>query len=391
MAEDKTDLTVPNPATVIPKAAKVYAWTSFKHNPLQLKSGAIGRIEGQRDDPVTPSDNVVFERSVDGGKTWSTSRVDVEGEITGQRAHPYCTGSAIVTNSGRIIVPVYRRVGRRDFVPDQRTNVALQGDKWALSGSHSYEPCPYVCFVYCSDDEGKTWQRNANGEMMITLDDSAGGHWSCSEPTVAEYSPKHLLMLYRTSLGRVFQSWSCDDGTNWTRPRPSQLSTAQAPPFLKRIPGTNDLLMIWNQATGDEIERGLQRGRLSSAISQDGGATWKFHKNVVCLDKDDRSYVEPSPVRYYRAARFSPRFPANFVMSHNQSFSFWEDRVYIRYVEDPYRIWNPENQVGDRKANSITISLPVSWFYTPRASDDFNRDRALDSFTEHLAPPDGKW
>ena len=379
MAEDKADLVVSNPASVIPKAAKVHATANFRHNPLELKSGAIGRIEG--------SGQVAFERSEDGGKSWSPQiRVD-EGKVTGQRIHPYCPSSAIVTNSGRIIVPVYRRVGRRDFVPDQAQQAALQGDQWVHSGSHTYEPCPFVSWVYYSDDEGKTWQRNANGEMMVTLDDSAGGHWSCTEPTVAEYSPKHLLMFYRTALGRLFQSWSCDDGTNWTRPRPSQLSASQAPAFLKRIPGTNDLLVIWNQVSGDEIERGLQRHRLSSAISQDGGATWKFHKNVVCLDKDDRSYVEPSPVRYYRSVRFSPRFPANFVMSHNQSFSFWDDRVYIHYYEHTKRMWKPE----ERQYCLITISLPISWFYSPRASDDFNRDRALDSFTEHLAPADGKW
>ena len=331
---------------------------------------------------------MVFERSDDEGNSWSPKiRVD-DTEATGQAAYVYCPGSAITTSSGRIIVPVYRGIGSRDFVPEKSINVGLQGDLWALSGSHSYEPRPFVSWVYYSDDEGQTWQRNANGEMMITIDDSAGGHWSCSEPTVAEYSPKHLLMLYRTSLGRLFQSWSSDDGTNWTRPRPTQIAAAQAPAFLKRIPGTNDLLVIWNQASGDEIERGLQRHRLSSAISQDGGATWKFHKHVVCLDKDDRSYVEPSPVRYYAAKRFSPRFPANYVMSHNQRLSFWENWVYIHYYETTKRMWKPE---GGREYGLITISLPVSWFYGPTDADDFNRPRALDSFTEHLPLPAGEW
>ena len=380
MAEGKTDSTVRDPATVIPKAAKTHAAAEFEHNPLQLKSGAIGRIEGWG--------SVVFERSDDEGNSWSPKiRVD-DTEATGQAAYVYCPGSAITTSSGRIIVPVYRGIGSRDFVPEKSINVGLQGDLWALSGSHSYEPRPFVSWVYYSDDEGQTWQRNANGEMMITLDDSAGGHWSCSEPTVAEYSPKHLLMLYRTSLGRLFQSWSSDDGTNWTRPRPTQIAAAQAPAFLKRIPGTNDLLVIWNQASGDEIERGLQRHRLSSAISQDGGATWKFHKNVVCLDKDDRSYVEPSPVRYYRAKRFSPRFPANYVMSHNQRFSFWENRVFLYYYETTKRMWKPED---GREYGLVTMSFPVSWFYSPRDSDDFNRARAVDSFTEHLPPPAGEW
>ena len=47
---------------------------------------------------------------------------------------------------GRIIVPVYWRVGRRDFVPEKSHffDEALQVDNWALGGSHSYEPAPFV-------------------------------------------------------------------------------------------------------------------------------------------------------------------------------------------------------------------------------------------------------
>ena len=76
--------------------------------------------------------------------------------------------------SGRIIVPVYWRVGRRDFVPEKSHffDVVRHGDNWALSGSHSYEPAPFVSFVYYSDDEGKTWQRNAHGEISREYDDA---------------------------------------------------------------------------------------------------------------------------------------------------------------------------------------------------------------------------
>ena len=102
--------------------------------------------------------------------------------------------------------------------------------------------------IYYSDDEGKTWHRNANGQMLVTLDYSGQGHWTCSEPVAVEYAPNHLLMLYRTELGCLFQSWSSDDGTNWTQPRPTRLSADQSPAALKRIPGTNDLLVVWNQS-----------------------------------------------------------------------------------------------------------------------------------------------
>ena len=106
---------------------------------------------------------------------------------------------------------------------------------------------------------------------LLTLDTSAGGHYSCEEPSIAEVSPGNLLLFHRTPVGRLFQSWSSDNGTTWSLPEPTALASSRAPAALMRIPGTDDLLTIWNQASADEIERGLQRHRLTSAISKDGG------------------------------------------------------------------------------------------------------------------------
>ncbi len=331
---------------------------------VRLESGAIGLIcvitEGERHWA-----GLHFLRSEDEGKSWSKPmQVSEPSLLSVSLEHD----AAIVTSSGRIVVPVYRQIGRRDFVPDKSHffGLSLLGDEWSLVGSHDYEPNPELSWIYYSDDEGRTWKRNANGEMMVTLDYEAGGSWSAEEPVVVEYWPNHLLMLYRTPLGRLFQSWSADDGTNWTLPEPSSLSASRAPAALKRIPGTDDLVVVWNQASGDEIQRGLLRHRLSAAISQDGGATWKLHKNVFCIDKDDRNFVEPSPVRHYRAARFSPRLPLNHCWAIYPAVTFWRDWMVITYIEIRRRML----KTGDlesptqRESYQYVMTLPTSWLYS---------------------------
>ncbi len=333
---------------------------------VRLRSGGLGLIHASATDQNAWA-RMLFTRSDDEGRTWSAPIAISEPHLDSVSAHH---NASTVTSSGRIVVPVYRQIGRRDFVPDKSTcfGQALLGDQWSLVGSHDYEPNPELSWVYYSDDEGQTWQRNANGEMMVTLDYEAGGNWSTEEPTVVEYWPGHLLMLYRTPLGRLFQSWSADDGTNWTLPRPTALASSRAPAALTKIPGTQDLLVIWNQASGDEIQRGLLRHRLSAAISQDGGASWKWHKNIFCIDEDDRSFVEASPVRHYRADRFSPRLPLNHCWATYAAVAIQQDRVILTYVEIRRRMLktgDTEN-LAQRDSGPYIMALPLSWLYEKR-------------------------
>ena len=177
-------------------------------NLVRLPCGDIGLV-CTMEQPDADSSRLVFSRSGDDGQTWSVPTQISEPHLTPLSLEH---DAAIVTSSGRIVIPVYRRIGRRDFVPDKKTffAVALLGDEWSLAGSHGFEPHPLLSWVYYSDDDGQTWHRNANGEMMVTLDYEAGGNFSAEEPVVVEYTPGHLLMLYRTPLGRLFQSWSSD-------------------------------------------------------------------------------------------------------------------------------------------------------------------------------------
>jgi Neuraminidase (sialidase) len=168
---------------------------------LRLKSGALGLVFARNEDGEAGREappakeygvNVWFSRSADEGRTWSKPiRV---GEPSNKPWKYW--NSAIVTTKGRIVVPVFSLIGKT--VPERGR--ALLGDHMVGVGHHGYEQFLTYSWVYYSDDEGETWKPNqgksiwaAGGELFVTLDDSAGGHYGCDEPVVEEVSPDHLL------------------------------------------------------------------------------------------------------------------------------------------------------------------------------------------------------
>jgi hypothetical protein len=185
--------------------------------------------------------------------------------------------------------------------------------------------------------------------------------------------------MMRNALGRLFQAWSNDNGESWTRPQPTSLASSTAPAQIRTLPNGH-LLCVWNQESEEEIKRGYNRTRVSSAISRNGGSVWEFFQNIQSLHETTR--VEPGPIRPVRPAEisFAPGQPAPEreamhclgVEEHGRwsypSVLVMQDRVlvthtYSTYEEHPVeaRLFMSREQAG--ASNQKLKVLPLKWFY----------------------------
>ena len=219
---------------------------------VPLADGAIGyasryRMTGQGEDNAC----IMFFHSEDGGNTWSRPiRVTPPGQD-----HAQLNGTALRTSSGRIIVPTYAYV-RMASDPDaaKKQAGAYLRDQWIAVGAHDYDSgFGWSCAFY-SDDEGRTWQGNRDGQIFI-WDEEAMTWNRTAEPTVEEVAPGLLLMFMRTELGRLYQSWSCDNGEPGQRrnrhcwqPRMRRLnSSASRQPVTWSASGHREVRRMWRR------------------------------------------------------------------------------------------------------------------------------------------------
>jgi sialidase-1 len=101
------------------------------------------------------------------------------------------------------------------------------------------------------------------------------------EASVAELSSGRLVMSLRTQLGAVFLCSSADQGETWSLPQTTGLKAPESCTCLRRIPGTDALLLLWNDSLYDPRHHHFgRRTPLSAAVSTDEGRTWRRLGNV---------------------------------------------------------------------------------------------------------------
>ena len=272
-------------------------------------------------------------------------------------------------SDGRILCPAYRWISHHLEDAEQ--------DGTQLSYS----------FAYFSDDEGGTWQRSAN-ELMIRhndveydlvdgkgfrlVEEEPPGLYEYlefekyGEPVVEELREGRLINMARCRLGTLFMSYSADGGVSWSKPQPSGLAAADAPPTTARLPGSGDLLVIWNQASPDEIACGLARHRLSSAVSSDEGRTWKHFRNLESLDDECRLPVPPlqvyqQPIDGYKQPIDGNRYhrAPGAVRCAYSAITFVGTDAVICYDYG----WRPDPVTGKRKHFGTKVKVvPCEWF-----------------------------
>lgn len=183
-------------------------------------------------------------------------------------------------------------------------------------------------WVAYSDDNGATWQRSTR---LDELRSSRG----FAEATIADRQDGSLLMAMRTTLGHVFFTRSADEGATWSAPYSSGIVAPAAPTLVARIPGTDDLLLVWNPGySPEEAVLGVwgYRNTLLCAISRDNGATWGLPKVI----ESDLNYWWEYPgihfhgdqalLYYHKVAKKRDRF--DLVLAHIPLSWFYEEASY---------------------------------------------------------------
>jgi len=221
---------------------------------VRLKSGALllSCVGLLKDKPLTKQ---YLFRSDDDGKTfhelkpiWDKDRRDAsQGGAT----------SMIQLESGRIIFPVQCYLGT------------------PLTDKKELRNAPRTSWCFYSDDEGKSWKESVK---KVTLPKRGA-----LEASIAQLAGGSLIMSVRTQLGGPYLAWSDDEGQNWSEPVFSGLEGGESCTCIRRIPGSDDIVLFWNNSKYD-INHPSHFGKrtpLTAAVSSDGGKSWKMVKNLL--------------------------------------------------------------------------------------------------------------
>lgn len=181
--------------------------------------------------------------------------------------------------------------------------------------------------VLYSDDDGLTWMESENRVSLPMR--------GAMEPHVEQTRDGRVLMVLRNQLGSLFIAESTDEGVTWSKPQTTGLRTPESCPELTKIPGTDDLLMIWNNSPYDPSFRSHygKRSPLTAAVSKDNGATWQHVKDIET--DPGRAFSNPG---------------CRFISG---------DRAVINYWTCEYLpTWSMQDVIDLRVA-----MIPKNWFY----------------------------
>lgn len=186
-------------------------------------------------------------RSDDGGKTWSSPVLVMDGYSGAVR-------DMVQADNGNLVVPitVFNKAGQR-----------------------------HMTVPYYSTDDGRTWA--AAGALDVG---GRGHHDGSIEATLVPRRDGSLWMLLRTSRDAFYESISTDGGATWSTIAPTTIAASSSPGLVKRL-ASGRLALLWNRI---EQEKGTppprrggqhaatmaswQRAELSIAFSDDDGKSW---------------------------------------------------------------------------------------------------------------------
>ena len=222
-----------------------------------------------------------------------------------------------------------------------------------------------VCSAFYSDDRGQTWRES--GERLWVWEKGGVSQGSAEVPCIVEASDGRLLMFMRTYYQRIAQSESHDGGKTWSGVKLNNLASGNSEIYLARIPPTDDLLCIWNQASAEEIKTGFYRARLTAALSKDNGKSWQNFRTFAASPGQQKvGRITPTdPPGFLRTPMAVPTKELmradEFHMNRAPRIAFVGDRTYVTYTHRKYR-YEGSKRKAIENSRKLRV-LPTAWFY----------------------------
>jgi len=207
--------------------------------------------------------------STDDGETWAEAKciLDAPGYFVMNNDR------VIQTAKGRLIAPLaFHRSRGSDPL-----------------SSKSFDARAIAMWIY-SDDEGSTWTESSSWWAMPVRSGSG-----LQEPGVVELADGSIFSWSRTDQGAQYGFRSTDAAKTFSPPMPTEMKSPNGPASIKRLPGSSDLLAIYNDHSGMFPFPPKKRNPFVVAISTDGGKTWPQRKLIES---------DPDGLYHYTAIHF---------------------------------------------------------------------------------------
>lgn len=258
--------------------------------------------------------------------TWGQPRRLFEGYVGALRG-------GIQLKNGRLVVPFARAVPERFKPPPEGRP------------DHGW----HNVVVFYSDDKGETWNRSPN-ELKVLLNGRNTTRYGAIEPNVIALKDGRVWMLIRDRGGRLWESYSQDEGVAWSDPKPGRFVSSDSPASTLRL-GDGRMLLFWccNQRWDNPRSYAMGgREALHAAISADEGKSWQGFREVL---------VEPEP-----AATRGDRGSAYSSAAENKNGKV----VFVS---------------GQGEGRKAVVLFDPDWLTQTSATDDFSR--GLEQWTLH--------
>ncbi|MFE5320517.1 exo-alpha-sialidase [Paenibacillus sp. NPDC056579] len=287
----------------------LYEPDSHCANLLELDNGDLLCVWFSGSGEGNPDTNIVVSRLPEGSKQWSTP-VDLSADSEHSEQNPvlfqapdkkvwllHTSNEPHDQKSAKVILrqsedrghtwsePVVLFDGPGLFL--RQPIVVLSNGDWLLPAYYCKTGGHYSV-VLISSDEGRSWQ-----EFEVS------GSLHRVQMSVVERKDGSLFAVFRSRhADRIYTSISEDHGRSWSAPEKTILPNNNSSIQLCKL-NNGHLALVFNDSTMErdqfrwierngEFRKKALRTPLTVAVSEDGGNTWPYFKNVQTADEEHR-------------------------------------------------------------------------------------------------------